>query len=81
MAMKLAPILPEKAAMTSGSHAQGDGHTGAPAHQTSGWSRLARDFKADWRRWNGLERLTATMVAAVSAFVPLYLVLMLNQTH
>jgi hypothetical protein len=67
--------------MTSGSHARDDGQTGAAAHQTSGWSRLARDIKADWRRWNGLERLTATMVAVVSAFVPLYLVLMLNQTH
>jgi hypothetical protein len=40
-----------------------------------------RDIKADWRRWSGFERVTAAMVAVLSAFVPLYLVLALGQMH
>jgi hypothetical protein len=67
--------------MTSESQARDSDHSGAATHRTSGRSRLLRDIKADWRRWSGFERVTATMVAVISAFVPLYLVLTLTQTH
>jgi hypothetical protein len=56
-------------------------HSGAAAHRTPGHSRLLRDIKADWRRWSGFERVTAAMVAVLSACVPLYLVLTLGQIH
>jgi hypothetical protein len=51
------------------------------SHRSGAPSRLLRDIKADWRRWSGFERATATMVAVLSAFVPLYLVLTLTQAH
>jgi len=51
------------------------------SHRSGRRSRLLRDMKADWRRWSGFERVTATMVAVLSASVPLYLVLTLTQTH
>jgi hypothetical protein len=78
--MKVAPILQEKA-MTSESQDGALDHSGAAAHRSSGQSRLLRDIKADWRRWSGFERVTAAMVALLSAFVPLYLVLTFGQMH
>jgi hypothetical protein len=78
--LKVAPILQEKA-MTSETQARDIDHSGAAAHRNSGRSRLLRDIKADWRRWSGFERVTAAMVAVLSAFVPLYLVLALGQMH
>jgi hypothetical protein len=67
--------------MISEGQARDADHPGAAAHRNSGTSRLLRDIKADWRRWSGFERVTATMVAVLSAFVPLYLVLALGQMH
>jgi hypothetical protein len=78
--MQAAPILQEKA-MTADSQDSDIDHTGAAAHRSSGHSRLLRDIKSDWRRWSAFERVTAAMVAALSAFVPLYLVLTLGQMH
>jgi len=65
--------------MTSESQAHENDHRPAAAHRQD--SRLLHDIKADWRRWTGIERATATMAAVLLAFVPLYLAFTFGQMH
>jgi hypothetical protein len=68
--------------MTSASQASDAIRADAPVHGPSpAASRLLRDIKADWKRWTALERITAALVAALSALVPLYLLATLGLTH
>jgi hypothetical protein len=68
-------------AMTSEIQALETDRRKAAYARTSGGARLLHDIKADWRRWTGIERATATTVAVLSAVIPLYLALVLSRMH
>jgi hypothetical protein len=68
--------------MTTASQASDAIRADGPAHGPSpAASPLLRDIRADWQRWSAVERITAALVAALSALVPLYLLATLGLMH
>lgn len=66
--------------MASEPYASDDRTGAADLKENAASSRTLRDMRADWRRWSVLERATAALVGALSALVPLYLLLTLHLT-